>query len=174
MKLAEQVTGRPSTPSINELRYAGRKIIEAAKASATGDEASAKDLLRDARMDCLRAQHDAVDVAVALMAENVAVTTRQVGMERTAAAFPEVGDFIMKLSSAQQVIADTRADRDERRLRYETLLTADLPVLKVSFDKLKACQPYLIDDVRQARRREFFGYAVGAAGVLVAILALIL
>jgi len=69
IKTAETVVNNIVIPSVKELRYAGRRIIDAimemtANPSAY-DPARVRALLDDAHFDCHRARHDAIDAATA-------------------------------------------------------------------------------------------------------------
>ena len=54
IKLAEQVNATVVLTSISELRYAGRKLIEAHAKKHEGDFSKAVELLSDAYYDCCR------------------------------------------------------------------------------------------------------------------------
>ena len=65
IKRAEQLAGKAVTPAINELRYGGRRVIDALQGIANGDDPQKiQDLLRDACFDCHRARHDAIDASI--------------------------------------------------------------------------------------------------------------
>src|SRR5229473_6540765 len=69
IKQAEQVNNAVVFPSIKELRYAGRRIVEGLYLIVShGDRSKIEDLLRDAKFGCHRARHDAIDAATAKIA----------------------------------------------------------------------------------------------------------
>jgi hypothetical protein len=62
IKIAEQVANKVINPSIKELRYAGRRIVDGlVKAQRDDTSSEVISLFRDALFDCHRARHDAID-----------------------------------------------------------------------------------------------------------------
>lgn len=170
IKIAEQVTGVAIVPSINELRYAGRKIIEAAQAD---DESTAGDILRDARRDCFRAEHDAVDATVSLMSRHLDLLASQVGLAAIGSVVPEIGRFRLDLSAAEAEIARSRGDRGSRAEVYDRLRTANLPALKAVYDQIRVCEGDLIRDAEKRRRAQVLSLLVGVTGVAIGVIGLL-
>lgn len=68
IKRSEQIAGDVSIPAISELRYAGRRMIDALDAAHHGgNDDKIRALFEDARFCCHRAQHDAIDAAMFLI-----------------------------------------------------------------------------------------------------------
>lgn len=82
IKLAEQVNGQVVNPAIYELRYAGRRLIEADQLEAKGDLEEAAKRLGDAQMDCMRARHDAVDAATSKITVHLELAIDKLGASR--------------------------------------------------------------------------------------------
>src|SRR5688572_5247091 len=79
IKLAEQVNGEIINPAIYELRYAGRRLIEALEAASAGDRQEALSLLRDAHFDCMRSRHDATDAATSKIVSDLKIAVEYLG-----------------------------------------------------------------------------------------------
>jgi len=74
LKIAEQVGNQVIFPAIKELRYAGRRIVDAlAECASGGDANKVRALLDDALFDCYRARHDAVDASISTIAAELDV-----------------------------------------------------------------------------------------------------
>jgi hypothetical protein len=85
IKLAEQVNGEIVNPSVYELRYAGRRIVEAL---AHPDIEQGKKLLGDAHFDCCRARHDAVDAATSKISADLDLAVKHLGADTVLKSFP--------------------------------------------------------------------------------------
>jgi hypothetical protein len=93
IKLAEQVNQKVVFPSIKELRYAGRRLVEALSlinSEGPDDEISA--LFNDAQFNCLRARHDAIDVATAKIALDLETALKKLGPKAILETFPKFSD----------------------------------------------------------------------------------
>ena len=90
IKVAEQVNGEIINPAIYELRYAGRRIVEALKCHEEGDIDKRNNLLHDADFDCCRAKHDAIDAITAKVANDMALATKKLGEDNVLQHFPNM------------------------------------------------------------------------------------
>ncbi|NBC97342.1 MAG: hypothetical protein GVY27_13435 [Deinococcus-Thermus bacterium] len=89
IKIAEQIDGAVIVPSINELRYAGRRFVEAQEVRVRGgDPAKADRYLGDAWFACLRARHDAIDASVSKIAKDLDAAVDSFGHVPIARGFP--------------------------------------------------------------------------------------
>ena len=69
IKRSEQIALDVSIPAISELRYAGRRLVDAMDIAQNGGNAQkVTAVLEDARFCCHRARHDAVDAALSKIA----------------------------------------------------------------------------------------------------------
>ncbi|MDE2135573.1 MAG: hypothetical protein KGJ49_13370 [Alphaproteobacteria bacterium] len=90
IKLAEQVCNEIVFPSINELRYGGRRVVEVVhKLLTDANEHEIDGLLADARFDCHRARHDAIDTAVSKIAITIDIMVEKLKYDAILPAFPE-------------------------------------------------------------------------------------
>jgi len=121
IKLAEQVNGEIINPAIYELRYAGRRLIEAFARVSSGNVAEALRLLRDAHFDCCRARHDAIDAATAKIVSDLEIAVARLGPEAVLTSFPEFSQLLGALGEVRDKIAISREDRQNRDAIYETL-----------------------------------------------------
>jgi hypothetical protein len=186
IKIAENIDGDVVIPSIFELRYAGRRMVEAYNQRLSKTE-SAVSLLKDAKFDCQRARHDAIDAATSKMTGDLDAAIRYLGASALLRFFPEFSDFYSDLSSVRGKIAISRESREERDLIYDTIQSTDLDRLSKMYIKFKTCEPlmqeaavketqdkeelrFLADaQVRIARRNFWIGSIIGVSGILVAI-----
>lgn len=167
IKLSEQLGLEVSIPSISELRYAGRRIVDALDlAQNGGEETKFRALLEDARFCCHRAQHDAIDSAMAKVAIDLDDLTTRLGFEAVLDAYPEFREFYGDFSVSRSKIAASRKNREDRNAIYEAITAVDLPNLISRFDKLMA--------VRPIAKRSAFRRRIGTIGGLITLIAIVL
>ena len=125
LKIAENVQGKVVAPSINELRYAGRKVIEAL--SFDDDDEQARRLLDDAIFDCMRARHDAIDAIIAFISNKISAYTNELGVHIVLQCYPDTPKLIEEIGYIQDQIEVSRKNRLDRNAVYSTLQSADIP-----------------------------------------------
>ena len=154
IKISEQVIGEDPFPSIKELRYAGRRIVEAFASLDYGDDSDALAQLQDAYFDCLRAKHDAMDVAINEIAGRIRLSQEDLGPETVIQAFPEFTQLLRGLNVFESQIADSREARGTRDAVYEEIQTNFDDTLRL-YDEFKASEAlmkHLADNAALAAR----------------------
>lgn len=178
VKQAEQICAVVITPSIKELRYAGRRIIEiiAAIPSGESDDAIQK-FFDDAEFDCVRARHDAIDTVTAKVSVDLDNAAQILGYDAICKAFPNFAKLRAKLATMRANIARSRGNREERDTIYSTLATNDLDEIAALYGEFQASEPIMEDMARSERwnrlKNDIFGYA-GVAALIVGLIALAL
>ena len=130
IKIAEQISGQVVFPAIKELRYAGRRIIDALAVIAnSGSEQEFRALIDDALFDCYRARHDAVDAAISTILAEIRVAFRTLGYRPVLDAFPDARKLLLALIAAQEKVASSRGIRKDRDKLYADIENVDLPEL---------------------------------------------
>ena len=176
VKQAEFIQGEVVAPSINELRYAGRKVVEALQFAANDDAERAQRLLNDAIFDCIRARHDAVDAITAFISMKLDALTEELGVDVVLQCFPDMPKLVAALGRAEEVIATSREDRTNRDAIYETLRQTDLREIVDLYGAMKANEKLmqaraeeLALERQKADRRFWWGLLIGMLGVLAGI-----
>ena len=182
IKIAENINGEVVIPAIFELRYAGRRLIEAlAVRESNPDEAFS--LLRDAKFDCHRARHDAIDAATSKMSGDLSVAVEHLTPRLLMKNFSEFTAFYGDLFAVRDKIAVSREDRMNRDAIYDTIQSVDLSNLSKLYFRFRACEPLMVaaaeqeaadaDETRQSAERSIWwgkvGVWVGVIGIVVAI-----
>jgi hypothetical protein len=175
IKIAEQVGNKVVNPSIKELRYAGRRIVEALvkfQKSAPAGEISA--LLNDALFDCYRARHDAIDAGTSKIAIDLEIMISRLGYEVILSVHPAFPKLFQDLQKIRDKIIDSRRDRENREKIYSVLEASDFPVLVKSFAELRGNEHMMVAMAKRRRRSELIGivgFITAAIAIIVAILA---
>ena len=172
MKIAEQIGDKAIISSVNELRYGGRKVLEALS-TQTSDKSRALAILSDALHDCYRARHDSIDASVSTMNRHVDLMTKRLGYSKLAAALPELGQLVLALSQAQEKIANSRSRRLDREAIYEDIKDIDLPAIRRNYDQLRASEALITQETVRERRSVTIGWAIGILGLSAAIISIL-
>lgn len=122
IKLAELVVYEPVFPSIKELRYGGRRVIDGLNAiNSLAPMARVTAFFEDARFCCYRARHDAIDATIATIALELRAFTNKIGFEPVLQAFPQYPQLLKMLDDTQKRIAYSRRRRNDRNAVYSTV-----------------------------------------------------
>lgn len=178
IKLAEQVCNEIVFPSINELRYGGRRVVDAVHGLLTGAPATEVDaLFADARFDCHRARHDAVDTATSKIAITIDIMVDKLTYEAILPAYPDFVTLVRSLADVREKISISRKDRENREAIYSAIEAADFPVLVKQYQELRASESIIRRLAKRNRWRDvwgFWGFVVGAVGAVLSIIGIYL
>ena len=169
IKRAEQIALDVSIPAITELRYAGRRIVDALTlATGTGDnEDKVLAHLEDARFCCHRAQHDAIDAALAKIGIDLNDLTTRLGFDPVIKAYPGFQEFYAEFAVTRDKIAASRANRLDRTAIYDSVTATDLPSLIKGYEKVLVMRPMAKAFSLQMR----LGSGIGIAALIATIIA---
>lgn len=173
IKIAEQIAQRVVFPSIKELRYAGRRLIDLIRACNENDKQKADRLLADALFDCYRARHDAIDVAVSTVAVEMDTIAKTLGYNPVLLAFPKYRELLKLVQDAQQAIVNSRQRRHDREAIYSAVEGPPLDEIVALYREFKVSEPIMKAMAGTGRRREFIGWGIGVVGVILGILGLV-
>jgi len=174
VKVAEQVCNDIVIPAIKELRYAGRRVVDALAKMHAGDPPDAiEDLLRDARFDCHRARHDAIDAATAKIAIDLEIMVRKLGVEVILPVFPEFPALFRQLKDIRLKIRVSRKNREDRAAIYAVLESVDFPAFADAYNEMRGSEDMMKQIAKHRRHSEAIGIGGAILGVIGVILAVI-
>lgn len=172
VKIAEQVQREVVGPSIAELRYAGRKIVQAIAVRASDPDKAIR-LLYDAEFDCYRARHDAIDAATSYMADIMFWACKELGVNNVTTSFPRFSELNTMLVAVRQKIAKSRQNRDDRDVIYRIIQETDLPKMNELYGEFKANEKIIMLSAKQDRKDKLRNNIFGYAGLLSVALSII-
>lgn len=172
IKLAEQVNEEIVNPAIYELRYSGRRIVEAFDLSASEQDA-AINKLRDAEFDCCRARHDAIDAATSKMVAMLDAAQEKLGADLVLTHFAAFPNLVRRLGDVRDKIVVSREDRENRDKIYEAIEAEDLTELVSIYRDFKASEELLKQSAALNRQRIFWSYIFGFIGIISLILSIV-
>jgi hypothetical protein len=174
IKKAEQVCNNVVIPSIKELRYAGRRIVDViTKMAAGASQEDIDDLLADAKFDCHRARHDAIDAATSKIAIDLEIMVTKLGYEVILPVHPQFPQLVQELQAVRDKIAASRKDRENREAIYSVIEASDFPDLIKSYETMMASEYIMVSIAKKRRRSEVWGIVgtvLGAIGLGAAFL----
>ena len=177
MKRAENICGEIILPSVNELRYAGRRIIDALVEARAGDLVKARDLLTEARFNCLRARHDSIDAGTAKVAADIEDLCQIYGAPVVAAGFANLPSLLLSLQNVREAIATSREKREDRDIIYQSIVAGDFRTLIRLHAELKAVvavmRPIADEKREQTWRESAYAWGGYALAVFFGLLALV-
>ncbi|MBZ0128904.1 MAG: hypothetical protein K8F59_07295 [Rhodobacteraceae bacterium] len=171
IKKAEQVNGEVINPAVYELRYAGRRLVEAIHQQKTEPEVALR-LLADAHFDCCRARHDAIDAATSKIAEDLDIATRKIGAHNILTYFPEWTILAHELLEVRDLIVQSRKDRENRDTIYAVLEKEKLDSIVGIYDKFRANENTMKKAAVAQRRTIIVSIAIAVVGVIVGVIGL--
>ena len=145
IKKAEQVCENEVIVSaVFELRYAGRKIVDAQLLLLDKDWKNDQDeydnicrFLADAIEDCVKAKHDAIDAMLYFVTIWFKENEKRIGLHRLMEIFPNYIDVTAQISAVQAKIARSREDRvSARDGLYDEIEIQDYDMMLLLYDKM--------------------------------------
>jgi hypothetical protein len=169
VKRAEQLVGDAVIPSINELRYAGRRLVDALCAiSCSADDAIISDYLRDARFDCHRAQHDAIDATVLTIQFVSTAAEQKLGYDAILKAFNDYSKLRLAVQAINKSLAKSRENRKDREAIYQAIKNTDFEKLCTLYEEFQASEKVMKAIALSERRWKLLsivGFVVGIMGL---------
>ena len=135
MKLAERMEGRVIEASVQELRYAGRREMQAhlLRLAAGGQELTEEKYdewlthATEACENCVKARDDAVDSAVAFITNEVEQSVNKIGLDKVLAEFPGLSEFRRHVRECDRLVTESRGDRSKLDDNYSKIESEHLP-----------------------------------------------
>jgi len=171
IKLAEQINGEIINPSIYELRYGGRRIVEAFSFLQKGNDEDSLRLLRDAEFDCCRARHDAIDAATSKIVSDLDIAQQKLGARAVLVAFPQFTTLVAELGDIRDKIALSREAREDRNAIYEVLQNDNLAGIAQKYREFRASETLMVGYAKSERREKLFLRVTTGAAIIIALAA---
>lgn len=145
IKRAERVRAEVIYPAISELRYAGRRIIDALRISwktdRTDDDIEKfNGYIAEVENNCLRAEHDVVDALVLFVHKRLDQIIEQFGLPLVREYFPQYIRMIADIRRVDNFISKSRTERDQRPEIYTEIYNDHLPKIMDLYDEMLASE----------------------------------
>jgi hypothetical protein len=186
-KAAEQIRGEAIIPAINEMRYAGRRVVDGLAAvewpvPGAPDDARLQELdehLIMAKNYLVNADHDITDAICFLVLSRVSQAVEQHGMLRVCTVYPAFSELYPAVLEAQEIIRGSREDRRQRVAEYEKLADVYIPKFEELYRKLTQTRDLAVSEpttgmFRQTWEKLDFLEALAAIGAIAGVIAVCL
>jgi hypothetical protein len=182
IKKAEQVRGGEVVASaIFELRYAGRKIIDALDiilehniAADTAAHDRVHDYLSDATEDCVKAKHDAIDAIMSFVTGWFKKIEAKVSLTKVQTLFPDYLEATGKIADIQAKITESRKSRTKLRdAIYNAIDQGDYDKILALFERMERSKDRVEAEILGAKIKEGFLWFLTIAGVVLGMVGLI-
>jgi hypothetical protein len=149
IKRAERIRAQVVDPAINELRYAGRRLVDAMHLADVASIDPQSRLTFDAYVNdclfrCYCAQHDALDASILYVQRVIREYEIEFGQPLILKHFPWLTDLKSKLFEADDLIIAARKDRGRRVDIYHTLSNEILPAIVTDHRRLAVSHTALV------------------------------
>jgi len=173
VKRAELFQQRVVDSSLNELRYAGRRLVDALAGADKEDFPAASVHLEQANENIYKASHDAIDTVVAFVSQEINRHAIALGYANLNDHFGHYQELSGAFTTIKGQIEQSRESREQRDEVYNEIAEgADFVNLLKYFNELRGSAPAIYASVekktkesRNLSARWWIGIGVGAAGV---------
>lgn len=177
IKEAEQLNESVKVAAINELRYTGRRFMDA-WLIAIKDE---KDITDDDRIEFdthirlaeqyfTNADHDLSDSIITFFSERRLLWLEKYGLKKAIEMYPFLHDWVARLEEARAIVRSSRQDRTARIDGYKRIVSEIIPDLIKRYREIINSEVLYLARYRRelfVRRSErIFTYIVGIAALL--------
>jgi len=148
LKKAEGNLTFAQQPAINELRYAGRRIVDALAICLHrhGEDVSAHSdgdigrVLLEAEQNCIKAEHDVADAIILYVHKYVNTVVEEFGELDVSTHFPNYFTLKTRITKINEFVTSSRGQRGERADIYDEILSDYIPDLSQLYEELRGAQ----------------------------------
>lgn len=170
LKEAENVRREVVHAAVNELRYAGRALVDVwhLPIDTQSDEEAARldEKITVAEQYLMNSNHDITDGVCFVLHSKVQDLLEFVPRRKIRKEFPDLDNFLQKLDEANDIVTESRETRKDRKEKYEYLEKTYVPYLLENFKLLDYAERKAEQRLLRSRWFSIFGYVVGAIGLV--------
>jgi len=170
VKRAELVDQRVVAPSINELRYAGRRVMDAFDCAGAKDFDKARDHLKEANENIYKASHDAIDTVIGFIGREIKRYVSDLGHANLNDHFGRYQELLGLFNRIRRQVENSRENRYRRDEFYRDIVEgADFENLQNCFDELRSSVPAILASIAKKKRETRNLRLISAASLAVGI-----
>ncbi|MGV8840148.1 MAG: hypothetical protein ACWA6X_07570 [Bauldia sp.] len=149
VKEVEQIRQEPLVAAINEMRYAGRRIVDVLHLLAANGgvyDKAVEDELVVAHTYLVNADHDATDGVCFYAHKRIRRVIEVHGVAKLQKHVPEFESLYPEILKAQETIRVSRKDRPSRSEEYDKLAKSYVPRLMALNERMRAVLALRVED----------------------------
>lgn len=164
LKLTERIKNETFIPSINELRYAARRVVQAETdfISGKGTDDEINSHLTEAIENCRKARHDAIDSAINYIHEKTDELMSKVGLAELHAGFPKYAALKTRMKDIDKKIVKSRAERHRLDIEYEDIKKNHLKEVVDLYAEMEASVPLIDAIIRKQKSEKLRNIIIGS------------
>ena len=143
IKEVQNINNAVFIPAINELRYAGRKLVDAwsiyedQSLDTNTRRANVEKAVTVVEQYVENAEHDVTDAICVFLHLKIRDLIERYGLSLIREYHPNIFELIAKIDEINDIIAESRRNRTRRNEIYDNLETDYVPILKEKFEALR-------------------------------------
>ena len=177
IKFGEHLTSKVMNPSINEMRYAGRHLVDACHATQNDLKEEAAQHIHDAKDKLIEARHHVINASVTYLNTRFDNINEDLGAANFNNHFSKYGEYLVLLEEIKSQISESREYRTRRDEIYDKIMREPLPKLIALYKELKLSLPAIEKGVSEKRKTNkiflwsgIIGLIIGTISIAVAVL----
>lgn len=189
IKRAELIKSEVSIPAINELRYAGRQLLNGVLTYGNGrmSDAQRRTLYKRiiiAEQYLLNAEHDVIDSVLKFVGDTVVFLDDEYGISEITIIYPDYPRIRQRLSECYNLVMETREDYSKRQENYRRIKREYTEEIAGAVEQMREAeikaktirrqlQAKLDAEKARADMHRLFNYIAGAASIVGLLLAVL-
>ena len=170
IKDGEFVVGNAIIPSINEMRYAGRQLVDACRMAQNSDSQKAMDHVLKARADLMKARHDVVDACISHIYDNVKEVQNRLGAGNIQKHFPDYGKILVLIDVIGGKISESHENRKPRDEIYSDLMEGDMKKIFDAYSSFRKSLPLVEENIKKDERKNWHLWIIGVTGIIIGVI----
>lgn len=181
LKITEKYRLEVDIPAINELRYAGRKIVDVLVLLHSEDynnktEKIISDNIAHAEQYCMNSEHDLTDGVCTFFNTKMEQVINDYGYDNVCVYFSQTSEIMAMLKEVKEVISVSREDRVKRAEAYKRLEAEFVPKFIDFHNQLVASEKIMLLSKTTRERKEkiskisvVISITIGISGIFISI-----
>lgn len=155
LKEAETLSGNVVIPALEELHYAGRRLVDLIHYLCTFkehvhiSEDHISNLIFEVEQNVMRARHDIVDSIVTTTHTYLSKLSNDVGETLLLGCFPKYAEMRGRIDEVNDFITLSREERWRRQEMYDDIYSNYLPEITKLFKAVRVSQPRIEAQIRE-------------------------
>jgi hypothetical protein len=155
LKQAEIISTNVVIPALEELHYAGRRLVDLVHylCASQDDKESTQDrvtnLIFEAEQNIVRARHDIVDAIVSTIHTYLTHLADDVGETLLLGCFPKYSEMRGRIDEVNDFVILSRQERRRRPEMYDDVYKNYLPEIIELFNAIRASQPRIEAQIKK-------------------------
>ena len=174
IKDAEFVVGYAIIPSINEMRYAGRQLVDACQVVQNSDSEKAMNHVLEAGANLTKARHDVVDACASYIYNITEYEGNRLGAGNIQRHFPDYGKILALLDIIGGKISESRENRKRRDEIYSDIMESDMPKIFDAYRSFRKSLPLLEENIKKDDRKNRHLWIFGMTGIIIGVVGIII